>query len=74
MIEENRFARFTTDDHSALLWVVQLLSLIYALLVLAVRLGFVKWRAHGLDDIVLTLAHVSSQMLSELNFLFDLVG
>ena len=74
MMEENRFTRFTPDDHSALLWVVQLLSLIYALLVLAVRLGFVKWRAHGFDDMVLTLAHVSSQILSELDLLFDLVG
>jgi hypothetical protein len=53
-----RFARFTPDDHSAVLWVTLLLSLIYAILVLAVRLGFVKLRAHGLDDVVLSVAHV----------------
>jgi hypothetical protein len=52
------FARITTDDHSATPWVVTLLSAIYAVLVLAVRLGFTKWRAYALDDTIVTIAHV----------------
>jgi len=60
---DDRFARFTPDNHSAVLWIATLLSLIYAALVLVVRLGFVKRRAHGLDDVVLTLAHVCIQRL-----------
>jgi hypothetical protein len=59
----NRFAHLTPEDHSAPLWVVTLLSSIYAILVLAVRLGYVKWRAYGLDDFVLTLAHVCTELL-----------
>ncbi|CAI9637214.1 unnamed protein product [Alternaria burnsii] len=55
---ENRFARITTNDHSAPLWIATILSLIYAVLVLAVRLGFTKWKAHTLDDIVVTIAHL----------------
>jgi hypothetical protein len=57
---DNRFARFTTDNHSAPIWIASLLSLIFAFCILAVRLGFVKWNAHGLDDVVLTLAHVGA--------------
>jgi anti-sigma-K factor RskA len=60
---ENRFARITTNDHSAALWIATILSLIYAVLVLAVRLGFTKWRAHTLDDIVVTIAHVCNTKL-----------
>jgi hypothetical protein len=52
------FARITTDDHSAMLWVVTLLSTIYAVLVLLVRLGYTKRRAYALDDIILTIAYV----------------
>jgi hypothetical protein len=58
---ENRFARITTNDHSAALWIATILSLIYAVLVLAVRLGFTKWRAHTLDDLVVTIAHVCNK-------------
>ena len=54
----DRFSRFTKDDHSAVLWIVSLLSLIYASLLLLVRLTFVKNRAHGFDDVAITLAHV----------------
>jgi anti-sigma-K factor RskA len=61
---ENRFARITTNDHSAALWIATILSLIYAVLVLAVRLGFTKWRAHTLDDIVVTIAHVCNKKLT----------
>jgi hypothetical protein len=56
-----RFAHVTVDDHSAVLWVVILLSIIYAILVFAVRLIYTKWRAHAFDDIVATLAHVSEE-------------
>ncbi|OAG20763.1 hypothetical protein CC77DRAFT_80145 [Alternaria alternata] len=55
---DSRFARITTNDHSAKLWVVTLLSTIYAMLVLAIRLGFTKWRKYGFDDLVVTIAHL----------------
>lgn len=55
---DNRFARITTNDHSAKLWVITLLSAIYAMLVLAIRLGFTKWRKYGFDDLFVTIAHV----------------
>jgi hypothetical protein len=58
------FARITTDDHSAMLWVVTLLSAIYASLVLLVRLGYIKRRAYALDDIIVTIAHVCFAKLS----------
>jgi hypothetical protein len=58
--DDNRFARFSVDDHSAPIWIASILSMAFAYLVLAVRLLFVKWNMHGLDDAVLTLAHVSS--------------
>jgi hypothetical protein len=57
----NRFARFTPENHSAPIWIASILSPIFACLILAVRLGIVKWNVHGLDDVLLTLAHVSSQ-------------
>jgi hypothetical protein len=52
------FASVTTDDHSATLWIVILLSTIYAILVLAIRLGFTKRKAYALDDILITIAYV----------------
>lgn len=58
------FARITADDHSAMLWVVTLLSAIYAVLVLLVRLGYTKRRAYALDDIIVTIAHVCDAELS----------
>jgi hypothetical protein len=63
MLEENRFSRFTPDDHSSPIWISSFLSLIYAVCILAVRLGFVKLGAHGLDDVVLTIAHVSGDQI-----------
>ena len=57
-ISDNRFARYTVDNHSAPIWIASLLSLIFAFCVLGVRLGFVKLNAHGFDDVVLTMAHV----------------
>jgi hypothetical protein len=52
------FASVTTDDHSATLWIVILLSTIYAILVLAIRLGFTKRKAYALDDVLITIAYV----------------
>ena len=52
------FASVTTDDHSATLWVVMLLSTIYAILVLAIRLGFTKRRAYALDDFLVTISYL----------------
>lgn len=60
---DNRFAHITPDNHSAPLWVASLLSLIYTVLVLAIRLGYTKWKAHTIDDIVIILAHVCVRML-----------
>jgi hypothetical protein len=57
----HRFAPPTADNHSAPIWIASILSLIFAFCILAVRLGFVKWNAHGLDDFVLILAHVSAR-------------
>ncbi|EMD61338.1 hypothetical protein COCSADRAFT_192306 [Bipolaris sorokiniana ND90Pr] len=56
---EHRFTHVTPDDHSATIWIVSVLSLIYTVLTLAVRLGYTKWRTHALDDIVVTLAHLA---------------
>ncbi|EMD91799.1 hypothetical protein COCHEDRAFT_1101304 [Bipolaris maydis C5] len=56
---EYRFTRVTPDDHSATIWIVSVLSVIYVILTLAVRLGYTKRRAHALDDIVITLAHLT---------------
>ncbi|KAF5849431.1 hypothetical protein GGP41_006348 [Bipolaris sorokiniana] len=53
-----RFARITPHDHSATLWIITILSPIYATLVLGIRLGYAKWRAYGFDDLVVVLAHV----------------
>lgn len=53
-----RFARITSNDHSATLWIVTILALIYATLVLGVRLGYTKWGAHGSDDTIVILAYV----------------
>jgi hypothetical protein len=67
---EYRFAQNTTNDHSATLWVATLLSIIYPVLVIAVRLGFTKWRAHTLDDIVITIAHVCDEA-SRYSYLYE---
>ncbi|PVI00586.1 hypothetical protein DM02DRAFT_614240 [Periconia macrospinosa] len=55
---DNRFAPFTPEDHSAPIWIASILSLIFAYTILLVRLGFVKWNMHGLDDLLLTLGHL----------------
>ncbi|KAF2190330.1 hypothetical protein K469DRAFT_561378 [Zopfia rhizophila CBS 207.26] len=54
----SRFARYTQDNHSAPIWIASILCLLFAYAVLSVRLGFVKWNLHGLDDVILTLAHL----------------
>ncbi|EOA85134.1 hypothetical protein ACJQWK_07202 [Exserohilum turcicum] len=53
-----RFSRVTANDHSAGLWITTILSIIYALLVFAVRIGYTKRRAHAIDDVVAALAHI----------------
>lgn len=55
---DNRFARYTVDNHSAPIWIASLLSLIFAFCIISVRLGYVKLNAHGFDDVVLIVAHV----------------
>lgn len=56
--EDYRFARVTSNDRSAILWIVTLLALVYATLILGVRLGYTKWRAYGSDDVIVVLAYV----------------
>lgn len=58
----NRFARFNEDDHSAPIWIASILSLIFAYLILSIRLGYVKWNNHGFDDFFLAIGHVSPAM------------
>lgn len=58
-----RFSRVTANDHSAGLWITTILSIIYALLVFAVRIGYTKRRAHAIDDVVAALAHVRNSVL-----------
>ncbi|KAI5777062.1 hypothetical protein EDC01DRAFT_779984 [Geopyxis carbonaria] len=57
-IADNRFARYTSTDHSAPVWIATLLSLIFSFLILTVRLAWVKWKRHGLDDLILVMAHL----------------
>ncbi|KAJ4294248.1 hypothetical protein N0V90_007938 [Kalmusia sp. IMI 367209] len=45
----NRFAPYTTENHSAPLWIVSILGLIYAVGVLMIRV-FIKRRVFGWDD------------------------
>jgi hypothetical protein len=63
----NRFARYTPDNHSAPLWIASVLSFIFAFLVLGVRLGYVKLKLYGIDDVVLSLAHVSLSLFQDFN-------
>ena len=55
----SRFAPYTSENHSAPIWIASILAFIFSFLVLAVRLLFVKWKIHGIDDVVLIIAHVS---------------
>ncbi|KAJ8117396.1 hypothetical protein OPT61_g1387 [Boeremia exigua] len=56
--DENRFARYTANNHSAPIWITSLLSLIFSFCILGVRLFYVKLNAHGRDDVALTVAHL----------------
>ena len=58
-IEGSRFSEYTPNDHQAPIWIATALTLTYALLFLLVRIA-VKFRALGLDDVFLCVAHVSS--------------
>ena len=66
VIEGSRFSEWSPTDHQAPLWVVNILSPIYSLLFLCVRL-IVKYKAWGLDDLVLGMAYVRNP----LNYLLD---
>ena len=61
---DNRFARFTADDHSAPIWIASLLAFSFAYIILIIRLLFVKWNMHGVDDVLLTLAHVRAESIA----------
>lgn len=57
--EGTRFSEYTPDDHQAPLWIATSITLAYALLFLIVRF-IVKYKVLGLDDLFLSVAHVSA--------------
>ncbi|KAF2795956.1 hypothetical protein K505DRAFT_5699 [Melanomma pulvis-pyrius CBS 109.77] len=58
LADDNRFARFNDEDHSAPMWIASILAIVFAYLIMAIRLLFVKWNMYGFDDVVLTMAHL----------------
>ncbi|KAL7929240.1 hypothetical protein V8C35DRAFT_315887 [Trichoderma chlorosporum] len=52
-----QFSRVTFNDHSAQLWIVAILSLIYSLLGAMAR-AYIKYRMFGFDDLLFALATV----------------
>ena len=58
----NGLAPVTPDDHAGKLWIVTILSLIYALHVAGAR-AFIKRRMFGLDDVLFGVATVSASPL-----------
>jgi hypothetical protein len=52
-----RFALVTENEHAGYLWITSILSLIYASLILVVRLH-IKWNLYGADDALATAATV----------------
>lgn len=59
----NRFAYFSPDDHSAPLWIAAILSFIYVIGVLVLRV-FIKWRYLGWDDFLVAASTVSVRIVS----------
>jgi hypothetical protein len=55
----NRFALVTPDDNSAPVIIATILSLVFAFLIFAVRILFVKWKKLGIDDGILALAYLT---------------
>lgn len=45
----NRFAHYSSQDHSATLWIAAALALTYVAFVVLIRI-FIKWRVFGWDD------------------------
>lgn len=54
----NRFAHYSSEDHSAPLWIAAILSFTYVLGMLLVR-TFLKWRVFGWDDFLVVFSTVS---------------
>lgn len=63
----NGLSPVTPDDHAGKLWIVTILSLIYALHVAGAR-AFIKRRMFGLDDVLFGVATVSASPLSARQF------
>jgi hypothetical protein len=57
----NGLSPVTPDDHAGKLWIVTILSLIYALHVAGAR-AFIKRHMFGLDDVLYGMATVSSPL------------
>jgi hypothetical protein len=61
----NRFAHYSSENHSAPLWIAALLGLIYMVGVLMIR-AFIKRRVFGWDDYLITASSVCfSRMRAE---------
>lgn len=58
----NRFAHYSTEDHSAPLWIAAFLSLTYVWAVLFIRI-FLKWRIFGWDDFLVVISTVSDMFV-----------
>jgi hypothetical protein len=56
--ESNQFSPITSDDHAGNLWILTILSLIYALHVAVARI-YIKYRMFGVDDVLYGVAFVS---------------
>ncbi|KAG8674133.1 hypothetical protein FPOAC2_00108 [Fusarium poae] len=55
--ESNQFSPITSDDHAGNLWILTILSLIYALHVAVARI-YIKYRMFGVDDVLYGVAFV----------------
>lgn len=55
----NRFAPYGPENHSAPLWIISLLGVVYSFGVLMIRI-FIKRRVFGWDDSLIVVATVSS--------------
>jgi hypothetical protein len=55
----NRFAHYSSTNHSAPVWIAAALGLTYVVGVLLIRV-FIKWRVFGWDDILILISTVGT--------------
>ena len=53
----NRFAHYSSENHSATVWIAAALALTYVVGVLLIRV-FIKWRVFGWDDGLIVVSTV----------------